>query len=117
MQDTTFDVGKFIDNRGLGTVQFMVMLLCAAIMTVDGYDVFVMGFLLQPIAQSFGVPPAAITSVFVVQSIGLALGSWIVSPLADRYGRRRLLLASAVLLGLFDVLWQFLTDKIQNPTL
>ena len=24
---------------------------------------------------------------------------------------------SAVLLGLFDVLWQFLTDKIQNPTL
>jgi preprotein translocase subunit SecE len=26
-------------------------------------------------------------------------------------------LISAVLLGLFDVLWQFLTDKIQNPTL
>ena len=26
-------------------------------------------------------------------------------------------LIAAVLLGLFDVLWQFLTDKIQNPTL
>jgi preprotein translocase subunit SecE len=24
---------------------------------------------------------------------------------------------AAVLLGVFDVLWQFLTDKIQNPTL
>ena len=24
---------------------------------------------------------------------------------------------SAVLLGLFDVFWQFITDKIQNPTL
>ena len=24
---------------------------------------------------------------------------------------------AAVLLGLFDVLWQFLTDRIQNPTL
>jgi preprotein translocase subunit SecE len=24
---------------------------------------------------------------------------------------------SAVLLGMFDVFWQFLTDKIQNPTL
>ena len=103
MTDTTFDVGKFINNRGIGPLQFMVMLLCAAIMTVDGYDVFVMGFLLQPIAQSFGVPPAAITSVFVVQSLGLALGSWIVSPLADRFGRRRLLLASAVLLGLLTL--------------
>jgi preprotein translocase subunit SecE len=26
-------------------------------------------------------------------------------------------LIAAVLLGVFDVLWQFLTDKIQNPTL
>jgi preprotein translocase subunit SecE len=26
-------------------------------------------------------------------------------------------IVAAVLLGLFDVLWQFLTDKIQNPTL
>jgi AAHS family 4-hydroxybenzoate transporter-like MFS transporter len=103
MQDTIFDVGEFINNRGIGAVQFMVMLLCATIMMVDGYDVFVMGFLLQPIAQSFGVAPAAITSVFVVQSIGLALGSWIVSPLADRYGRRRLLLATAVLLGLLTL--------------
>jgi AAHS family 4-hydroxybenzoate transporter-like MFS transporter len=103
MQDKIFDVGEFINNRRLGAVQITVMLLCAAIMTVDGYDVFVMGFLLQPVAQSFGVPPAAITSVFVVQSVGLALGTWIVSPLADRYGRRRLLLASAVLFGLLTL--------------
>src|SRR5258708_13647847 len=102
MQDE-FDVGKFIDSRRIGAVQFTVMLLCAAIMTVDGYDVFVVGFLLQPIAQSFGVPPADITAVFVVQSVGLALGTWVVSPLADRYGRRRLLLASAVLLGVFTL--------------
>src|SRR5580700_9704320 len=99
MLETIFDVGELINNRGIGAVQFMVMLLCAAIMVVDGYDVFVMGFLLQPIAQSFGVAPAAITSVFVVQSIGLALGTWGVSPLADRYGRRRLLIGSAVLFG------------------
>ncbi len=26
-------------------------------------------------------------------------------------------LIAACLLGLFDVFWQFLTDKIQNPTL
>src|ERR1700693_2565944 len=103
MQETIFDVGEFINNRGIGTLQFMVMLLCATIMVVDGYDVFVMGFVLQPVAQSFGVAPAAITSVFVVQSLGIALGSCIVSPLADRSGRRRLLLASAVLFGLLTL--------------
>ena len=103
MQEKTFDVGDFINNQRIGAVQVMVMVLCATIMMVDGYDVFVMGFVLQPVAQSFGVSPAAITSVFVVQSVGLALGTWIVSPLADRYGRRRLLLASAVLFGLFTL--------------
>jgi AAHS family 4-hydroxybenzoate transporter-like MFS transporter len=103
MQEKIFDVGEFINNQRIGTTQVMVMVLCAAIMTVDGYDVFVMGFVLQPIAQSFGVPPAAITSVFVLQSVGLALGTWGVSPLADRYGRRRLLIASAVLFGVLTL--------------
>jgi AAHS family 4-hydroxybenzoate transporter-like MFS transporter len=103
MQERTFDVGDFINHQRIGAVQLMVMVLCATIMLIDGYDVFVMGFVLQPVAQSFGVAPAAITPVFVVQSVAIALGSWIVSPLADRYGRRRLLLASAVLLGLLTL--------------
>jgi AAHS family 4-hydroxybenzoate transporter-like MFS transporter len=103
MQEQVFDVATFINKQRFGRVQLTVVLLCAAIMLVDGYDVFVMGFVLQPVAQSFGVSPADVTPVFVVQSIGLALGSFIVSPLADWLGRRMLLLASAVLLGVFTL--------------
>src|SRR5579872_4295877 len=90
MQERDFDVGDFINHQRVGAVQILVMALCAAIMMIDGYDVFVMGFVLAPVAQAFGVAPADITSVFVVQSAGLAIGTWIVSPLADRWGRRRL---------------------------
>ncbi len=103
MQENVFDVGTFINNQRIGKTQILVMLLCAAIMFVDGYDVFVMGFVLLPVAKSFGVSPAAITSVFVIQSLGIAVGTFMVSPLADRYGRRYLLLASAVLLGLLTL--------------
>ena len=92
MQEQVFDVATFINKQRFGRVQLTVVLLCAAIMLVDGYDVFVMGFVLQPVAQSFGVSPADVTPVFVVQSIGLALGSFIVSPLADWLGRRMLCL-------------------------
>ncbi|HEY6258059.1 MAG TPA: MFS transporter [Xanthobacteraceae bacterium] len=103
MPDKVFDVGAFINRQRLGSAQLMVMLLCAAIMMVDGYDVFVMGFVLLPVAGSFGVAPAAIAPVFLVQSFGLALGSFVVSPLADILGRRRLLLASTVLFGIFTL--------------
>jgi MFS transporter, AAHS family, 4-hydroxybenzoate transporter len=103
MQESIFDVGAFINNQRIGKTQILVMLLCASIMFADGYDVFVMGFVLLPVAKSFGVSPAAITSVFVVQSLGIAVGTFIVSPLADRYGRRYLLLASAVLLGVLTL--------------
>ncbi len=103
MHGRDFDVGDFINQQRIGGVQILVMTLCAGIMMIDRYDVFVMGFVLAPVAQAFGVAPADITWVFVVQSAGLAIGTWIVSPLADRWGRRRLLIASAALIGLLTL--------------
>ena len=88
MQENTFDVGKFIDDQRIGPTQLIVLVLCALVMICDGYDVFVMGFVLQPIAADFKVSPAAITPVFVIQNLGLALGTVLIGPFADRFGRR-----------------------------
>ena len=99
MQDSVFNVSDFINRQRIGRMQVTIMLLCALIMAADGYDVFVVGFILRPLAQAFHVSPAAIVPVFALQSVGLAIGACVAGPLADRFGRRRLLLISAVLLG------------------
>jgi AAHS family 4-hydroxybenzoate transporter-like MFS transporter len=98
-----FDVGRFIAGQRLGAFQIRVLLLCALIMVADGYDVFVMGFVLPAVSHDFGVSPAAIAPVFVAQAIGLAIGNYLISPIADRVGRRTMLLASAGLFGLITL--------------
>ena len=54
MQDEDIDVGDFINNQRLGTVQVMVKLSCATTAMIDGYDVFVMGFQRSRWPRSFG---------------------------------------------------------------
>jgi AAHS family 4-hydroxybenzoate transporter-like MFS transporter len=96
-----FNVGDFIAAQRMGPVQIRVLLLCAMIMLADGYDVFVMGFVLPAVSHDFGVPPAQVAPVFVAQAVGLGLGNYVLSPIADWIGRRGMLLASA---GLFGVI-------------
>ncbi len=103
MPETVFNVSEFINRQRIGRMQITVMLVCALIMAADGYDAFVVGFILRPLAQAFHVSPAAIVPVFALQSVGIAIGACVVGLLADWFGRRRLLIVSAVMLGLLTL--------------
>jgi AAHS family 4-hydroxybenzoate transporter-like MFS transporter len=98
-----FDVGEFLDRPRFGAYRILIFALCTLVMAVDGYDVFVVGYLVPALAQDFGVPLSAVTSIFVFQTIGLGLGAYAVSPFADRFGRRNNILICTALLGLLTL--------------
>src|SRR3984957_6639831 len=83
-RSAVFDVSAFLDRPKFGAYRILIFTLCTLVMTVDGYDVFVVGYVLPALAQDFGVPPPRITSIFVYQTIALGLGAYAVSPFADR---------------------------------
>ena len=101
--DAVFDVSEFLDRPKFGAYRILIFALCTLVMTVDGYDVFVVGYLVPALAQDFGVPLPAVTSIFVFQTIGLGLGAYAVSPFADRFGRRNIVLICTALLGVLTL--------------
>jgi MFS transporter, AAHS family, 4-hydroxybenzoate transporter len=81
--------------------------LCAATMFTEGFDAQLMGYVVPGIAQDWGVVPSALTSAIVVGLLGLMLGAFFVAPLADSYGRRRVVLFSVGIFGVLTVATAF----------
>ncbi|MDV3456531.1 MFS transporter [Sphingomonas sp. HF-S4] len=89
--DTT-DVDSFLDGLKFSRFHLGILLLCTALTAIDGYELYVVGWVLPELAKDFGVPRTAITAAMVAQQVGMLLGGFVIPPLADRLGRPRLLL-------------------------
>lgn len=107
-----FDVDDFLDSRRLGALHIRVIIILSLIMLVDGYDLFVAGAVLPAMAQAWAVEPSALTGVFVAQQAGLLAGVTVTGPLADRFGRRVVLLICLACFGLCTLL----VSLVNSPT-
>ncbi len=98
-----FDVEAFIDRQSIGRPQMTVLLVCLLVCFIDGFDIFMVGKIAPAIAEGFGEPSEAMTFLFLCQQIGLAVGAFLVAPLADRFGRRNMLVFACATFGLITV--------------
>ena len=69
-------------------VVFITVLLNA----IDGFDVLSISFAAPGIAKEWGTTPAALGVVMSMELVGMAIGSFFLGGMADRFGRRPTLL-------------------------
>eukprot|EP01132_Coremiostelium_polycephalum_P019799 gene19799-23547_t len=81
-----------LDARPVSRYQWLILLLLALLLVTDGYDAQVL---------------AAFGPVFSANLLGLTLGSLAVTPLADRFGVRRILLCCVLIYASLTVLMVF----------
>jgi MFS transporter, AAHS family, 4-hydroxybenzoate transporter len=91
--DRSFDISAFL-RRPETVRRRAIFIVAALLLAADGLDLAVVGNILPGMARSYGVPIPAMSIIFVFQGLGLAIGAYGIGPLADRFGRRPLLLAS-----------------------
>ena len=87
-----------------------VLILCGALSAVEAIDIYIVASVLPVLARIYGVQPAAFAAVFVAQAIGQTLGSCFGAPLADRVGRRPVILLSVVAFGVLTFAAAFATS-------
>jgi len=97
------DVQAFIDSRPLSRYQWRVVLLCFLIVFLDGLDTAAMGFIAPALIQDWGIDRASLGPVMSAALIGMVFGALGSGPLADRFGRKGVLVGSALLFGLFSL--------------
>lgn len=83
--------------------QLPLLAVMTLIMFLDGYDVFMLGRIAPAMAAGFHEPVARLTMVFLSQQVGLAVGSLLISPISDRFGRKVLLMISVAAFALLTL--------------
>ncbi|MDI6934748.1 aromatic acid/H+ symport family MFS transporter [Serratia sp. Se-PFBMAAmG] len=99
----TLDVRQLIDQRPIGHFQKWVVFLGFLIIALDGLDVAIIGFIAPQLKSEWGLGPQSLGPVLSAALIGLALGALVAGPLADRHGRKAVLLGSVLLFGLWTL--------------
>lgn len=97
----TVSVSQIIDGGRFGGFQWMVAIWCGVLVTLDGFDNGAIGFVAPVIVKAWGVPMGAFTSVFGAGLFGLMLGALASGPLADRFGRKVVVLISTLIFSVF----------------
>jgi AAHS family 4-hydroxybenzoate transporter-like MFS transporter len=80
-------------------IRWWPIVLCALSVLLDGYDAQMLAMAIPLMAKEFNVAPTAFAPAASASLAGMAVGALFLSPLADRFGRRPLLIVSLVLFG------------------
>ena len=105
-----FDVSKAIDDSGFSTVQKFTYLLAALAIVVDGFDGQMIGYAIPMIMKEWGVTRAAFSVAVASGLMGMAIGSLSAGVIADKLGRKPVLVASIILFGSATSLIGFAPD-------
>ena len=96
----TINVADVIDNGKLAPFQFLLLGLCGACLIMDGFDVQAMGYVAPALIADWGITKTALGPVFGAGLFGMLIGSLIFGTLADKIGRRPVLIGSTLFFGL-----------------
>ncbi|MEV0678929.1 aromatic acid/H+ symport family MFS transporter [Actinosynnema sp. NPDC050436] len=88
-----------------GTRSTWTAVLCWLTVLLEGYDLVAFAATIPTLLKSghLGFTPAGATLVATLSLVGVAFGAAGLSPLTDRFGRRRLLIGSVLLFSLFTL--------------
>jgi benzoate transport len=99
------DPAEVIDQSAMKRGQIIVVVITVFLNALDGFDLLSISFAAPGISAEWGIDRVALGLVLSMELIGMGIGSLLLGGVADRFGRRRTVLACLVVMtvGMFMV--------------
>src|SRR5213595_2431756 len=104
------DVAEFIDQQPVGGFQIRLLLTCAAVLFLDGFDTQAIGYVAPALAKEWNLTKGALGPVFSAGLFGLMIGALFFGPLADRVGRKKIIIFATLAFGIGTLATAFIND-------
>ncbi|MGF6974020.1 AAHS family 4-hydroxybenzoate transporter-like MFS transporter [Paraburkholderia sp. JPY465] len=104
------DVQQWLDERRIGRFQILVLLMCMFIVTLDGLDTVMVGFIAPALSSAWAIQRDALGPVMSGGLLGLAFGALCAGPLADRFGRKTVMTCAVLFFGVWSFGSAFATN-------
>jgi MFS transporter, AAHS family, 4-hydroxybenzoate transporter len=97
-------VSDLIDGRPFSKFQIGIVVQCGALILLEGFAAQCIGFLAPGIARDLSIPLKSFGPIFSAALAGLTIGALSCGPIADRYGRKIVIVLSTLMFALFTAL-------------
>ena len=109
----TVDVQAFLNQHRFSPFQWVIFALCFVIVLLDGFDTAAIGYIAPSLVTEWSISRPALAPVLSAALFGLAAGALLAGPLADRFGRKRVLASSVFIFAVACFASSFAADLWQ----
>ena len=94
------EIRSHLQTKPMNWFQIVAVTICVLISFIDGFDVLAIAYVSPIIAEQWQLSGNQLGSLFSAALLGMVIGALFISPLADRFGRRAIILICLIILSL-----------------
>ena len=99
-----------LEGQRIGSLQLRVAVICGFAQMFDGYDISSIGMAAPSLSHAWNAAPATFAIAFIMSNVGVMVGALASGPTGDRLGRKPVILASLLGLGVFSFATAYATS-------